>query len=132
MGKTKSGRRRNSFGKAKSKRARLYFAQIKQTGKQTTATRSDTPLPDRPIAASADVPESLLDSPSTSSDEDLEDNKLHDWMAQHLNRLLVSAQYSRVYGSPPKSQWRGRDGTFAQISHVFPDVSRSYSSKFTL
>ena len=131
MGKTKSGRRRNSFGKAQSKRAQLYFAQINRTAAQTTTTRSDTPLPERPIAASGEVPESLLDSPtvdnfSSSSDEDLEGDKLvHDWMAQHLNRLLVSAQYSRVYGSPPKSQWRGRDGTFAHISHVFPDVSRS-------
>ena len=46
-------------------------------------------------------------------------------MAQHLNRLLVLAQYSRVYGSPLKSQWRGRDGTFAHISRLFLDVSRS-------
>ena len=46
-------------------------------------------------------------------------------MDQYLNFLLVSAQYSRVYGSTLKTQWKGRYDTFAQISHVFPEMSRT-------
>ena len=46
-----------------------------------------------------------------------------DWMEQEINRLLVSAQYTRVLNSPPKCDWKGVDGTFAQISHLFPELS---------
>ena len=144
MGKSKSGARRNSFGQVKSKRARNHFAQIANTvaGNTTTRYDTDTQILDRLVAAPCEVLAIHRDTPildgrlaacpdlCSSSDEDL-DEDLDDetvspsWMTQHLNRLLVSAQYSRAYGSPPKWEWRGRDGTFAQISRVFPDVSRA-------
>ena len=144
MGKSKSGARRNSFGQVKSKRARNHFSQIANTvaGNTTTRYDTDTQILDRLVADPCEVLVIHRDTPildgrlaacpdlCSSSDEDL-DEDLDDetvspnWMTQHLNRLLVSAQYSRAYGSPPKWEWRGRDGTFAQISRVFPDASRS-------
>ena len=62
--------------------------------------------------------------PSSDENECREEAKVHmDWMAQYLNELLVSTQYSRVFGSPPKCEWRGRDGAPKLISRIFPEMS---------
>ena len=50
-------------------------------------------------------------------------------MEQEINCLLISAQFSRVLGSPPMCEWKGVNGAFSQISHVFPDLSRNLIKK---
>ena len=56
-------------------------------------------------------------------------NKDRDWLEQEINRLLISAQWSRVLGSPPMCEWKGVNGAFSQISHVFPDLSLNLIKK---
>jgi len=55
-----------------------------------------------------------------------------DWLEQEINRLLISAQFSWVLGSPPMCEWKGVNGAFAQISHVFPDLSRNLIARHSV
>lgn len=119
--------------------AQNYFAQVSDTAAGDNTNRPDTPILDRLVAAPCEVLAIWHDTPildglvaaqvdllvaCSSSDDETEDETVsHNWMAQHLNRRLVSAQYYRVYGSPPKAQLKGRDSIFAQISRVFPEIN---------
>ena len=118
MGKPKSGLKRNRFGSVKGDRARNYFGQRSSITNGNNATTPDTSILDRLVATPSEILAIQLDTPilyglvaargelqiaCTSSSDKLEDEAVSkNWQAQHLNRLLVSAQYSRVYGSPPK------------------------------
>ena len=40
-----------------------------------------------------------------------------------MDRHVIAAIFSRVLKSPPPEEWKGRDGTFAQIANILPDSS---------
>ena len=46
-----------------------------------------------------------------------------DWQDQYVNRLLISSYYTSVLRSPPRNEWKGRDGTAGVIKAAFPHVS---------
>ena len=45
------------------------------------------------------------------------------WITQQVDRLVIAAIFSRVLKSPPPEEWKGRDGTFAQIGRILPESS---------
>ena len=46
-----------------------------------------------------------------------------DWQDQYVNRLLISSYYTSVLRSPPRNEWKGRDGTAGVIKAAFPHMS---------
>ena len=62
--------------------------------------------------------------PDIEADQIDDQNEINrDWLAQHVNRLLISRYYSEALSSPPPCEWNGRGGTFGRINSVFPSLS---------
>ena len=133
MGKTSKQLRRNKFGDPKNSRAKQYFrgstpalAAIPHVDDPLLAILPPPPIPVVAIALPLPIAVDLEDS-----DEDLEAEGTanHDWLTQHVNRLLISRYYSIALEFAPPNSWHGQGGTIAHIKKTFPSESRKKIKK---
>ena len=76
-----------------------------------------------PVAPPPPAPEMPPVAPPPPAPEMPPSRVTRDWQDQYVNRLLISSYYTSVLRSPPRNEWKGRDGTAGVIKAAFPHVS---------